>query len=157
MADTGVVITIRRSGAAGDYVASYEAPGRIVGDRLRADFGDLGIVDVRMSQFRTAGRLSRRGCSGRVVSRAVSLAGTIRFTGEHGYVRVLRRQAHGVAQYFVPQIPNVRCRRPPRANARVRLPDPAAIAFWGDLAAQEQHGERHDRPASEPGAGESLV
>lgn len=77
--------------------ASYEVPqGGVTPDRIEAQFGDLGRVAVEFRASRTIREEPPRGCRGAaLVTRFGIFVGTIEFTGEGGYTKVIATQAKG--------------------------------------------------------------
>jgi hypothetical protein len=83
----------------GRAVTAYVAHGTVTPGRIEASFGDFGRISVR---FRPSGRVlrstPRRRCKGadRFTRRFGVFAGTVRFTGEDGYVAVRAHRAKGL-------------------------------------------------------------
>lgn len=80
--------------------ASYEVPqGGVTPDRIEAQFGDLGRVAVEFRASRIIREEPPRGCRGAaLVTRFGIFVGTIEFTGERGYTKVIATQAKGVTE-----------------------------------------------------------
>jgi hypothetical protein len=80
-------------------LTAYVARGTVTPGRIEATFGDLGRVAVR---FRPSGQIARskprRRCRGadRFTRRFGVFAGTVRFTGEGGYIAVRAHRAKGL-------------------------------------------------------------
>lgn len=87
-----ITLEIERKGR----LATYKAPGEVTETGLKAQFGSLGLIDVEFKPTETRTDEPPKGCQGRPSTLSDGLfVGTIRFTGEHEYVRIETSQAKG--------------------------------------------------------------
>jgi hypothetical protein len=118
-----VTLEITRKGRS----VSYEIPGEITEAGLKAQFGDLGLIDVAFRPTRTL-RTDEppKQCKGEPSTfREGLFIGTIEFTGEREYVRIAAAKVEG--RMFINREPEWRCphqKRPMRVQGAPRLSTP---------------------------------
>ncbi len=87
-----ITLEIERKGR----LVTYEVPGEVTETGLKAQFGELGLIDVSFEPTKTRTDEPPKGCKGRPSTLSEGLfVGTIEFTGEHEYVRIETTQAKG--------------------------------------------------------------
>jgi hypothetical protein len=87
-----ITLEIERKGR----LVTYEVPGEVTETGLKAQFGELGLIDVTFEPTKTRTDEPPKGCKGRPSTLSEGLfVGTIKFTGEHEYVRIETTQAKG--------------------------------------------------------------
>ncbi len=123
----------------GRAVTAYVARGTVTPGRIEASFGDFGRISVR---FRPSGRVlrstPRHRCKGadRFTRRFGVFAGTVRFTGEGGYVAVRAHRAKGLVRspihlHCAARGFNLRARRFSRPAGRSPRSTPSILdAHW---------------------------
>lgn len=97
-ATRGDILSLLFEGAPA-VAAEYTVPGRVTRDRIKANFGRLGLVSVR---FHRVGRPHFAGTTGSLrckghgpVREHGRFEGTIRFRGEQGFTRLRQKAAPG--------------------------------------------------------------
>jgi hypothetical protein len=117
-----ITLEIERKGR----LVTYEVPGEVTETGLKAQFGDLGLIDVTFEPTKTRTDEPPKGCKGRPSTLSEGLfVGTIEFTGEREYVRIETTQAKGRLNVW--RESEWRCprhRRPMRTHGTPRLPTP---------------------------------
>jgi len=87
-----ITLEIERKGR----LVTYEVPGEVTETGLKAQFGELGLIDVTFEPTKTRTDEPPKGCKGRPSTLSEGLfVGTIKFTGEREYVRIETTQAKG--------------------------------------------------------------
>ncbi|MEZ5077841.1 MAG: hypothetical protein R2725_10385 [Solirubrobacterales bacterium] len=81
---------------------SYTTRGTFKEDRIRARFGKLGRISVKLEVRSSKRSRPEKGCKGRPgIKRRVRASGTIRFRGERGFTRIRSSRTSGfVSQTF---------------------------------------------------------
>jgi hypothetical protein len=92
-----VTIEVRREGRRGGSVVFYRTQGESTEEGMKAQFGQLGLIDVHFTPTKT--RLTvppPKGCKGEPTTyREGFFAGTIEFTGEREYVHFDKARVDG--------------------------------------------------------------
>jgi hypothetical protein len=83
-------------------VVTYKAPAEITRSGLKAQFGNLGQIDVTLDDAETVPtHQPPEGCEGKPSTRSKGLfTGTIEFTGERKFVRIAATEARGRISVF---------------------------------------------------------
>jgi hypothetical protein len=86
----------------GHQVVTYKAPAEITKSGLKAQFGNLGQIDVTLEEAETVPtHQPPEGCEGKPSTRSKGLfTGTIEFTGERKFVRIETTEARGRISVF---------------------------------------------------------
>jgi hypothetical protein len=88
-----ITLEIERKGR----LVTYEVPGEVTETGLKAQFGQLGLIDVTFKPTKTRTDQPPKGCKGRPSTLSEGLfVGTIKFTGEREYVQIDATQAKGM-------------------------------------------------------------
>lgn len=115
--------------------AGYTVPSRVSPDRIDANFGKFGRVEVEFETHRIHhGPPLKKGCSGRPETiRFGVFTGVIRFRGERGYVSLDAHRAHGRVSSGSKEHCELRKSRSsgPLHAADARLPAPELTASEG--------------------------
>jgi hypothetical protein len=91
-----------------DQAVEYEVPGEVTEAGLKAQFGKLGVIDVAFTPTRTRTFEPPKDCKGEPSTFSDGVfAGTIRFRGERGYVRIEATEAKGTME--ISREPEWRC------------------------------------------------
>jgi hypothetical protein len=105
--DETVTLELRRK----DRLVSYEVKGEVTNEGLKVRFGRLGLIDVAFTSTRTLSSTEpSEGCTGEPRTlREGTFTGTIDFTGERNYVRIMAAQVEGsmsvISQWRCPEEP----------------------------------------------------
>lgn len=153
-----ITLEIERKGR----LVTYEVPGEVTETGLKAQFGELGLIDVTFEPTKTRTDEPPKGCKGRPSSLSEGLfVGTIKFTGEREYVRIETTQAKGRLNVWresewrcprhrgamrprrAPPRPTLRPRQQPKAEkepATLAAASRSCSCFFGAVAERDRRG-----------------